>query len=339
MKTKGAQHNSFNKSSTYKTFFQIVPVIISNGNRFIRTNALLDTGSDTTLLKPEFATKLGLRGRTKRLIVTNALLKTTELDSKLVSFEISSASHPDKIKIQNAWVISDLDTNYQNFDIENLKLSNKHLKGINIPPLNPGAVSLIIETDFPELQIHLDFRSGEPHQPCAVKTKLSWILMGGKTSSLSLTSNSINTSFGLETFWSLENYGTVRKNDLIMLTKEEKRVVSILEDITALKAGQYEIGLLWKEAKPNLPYNRQLAVQGLQNLERKLVRNPVLTEKYKNTIQEYLDRVYAQKLTTDQATNCNGITNYILIIVSPVKANLTIYVLYLVQVRSTTTLV
>ena len=101
---------------------QIAPVTISNGNRFIRTNALLDTGSDTTLLKPEFATKLGLRGRTKRLIVTNALLKTTELDSKLVSFEISSASHPDKIKIQNAWVISDLDTNYQNFDIENLKL-------------------------------------------------------------------------------------------------------------------------------------------------------------------------------------------------------------------------
>ena len=46
-------------------------------------------------------------------------------------------------------------------------------------------------------------------------------------------------------------------------------------------------------------------------MERKLVRNPVLAEKYKNTIQEYLDRVHAQKLTTDQATNCTDITNYI----------------------------
>ena len=152
-----------------------MPVAISNGNRFIRTNALLDTGSDATLLKQEIATKLGLKESTKRLTVTNA-------DSELVGFEISSASHSDTIQIQNAWVVSDLDINYQNFDIENLKLSNKHLKGINIPPLNPGAVSLIIGTDFPELHMYLDFRSGEPHLPCAVKTKLGWILMGGKNS-------------------------------------------------------------------------------------------------------------------------------------------------------------
>ena len=72
--------------------------------------------------------------------------------------------------MQNAWVASDIDINYQSFDIENFKLSKKLLKGINIPPLNPCAVSLIIGADFPELQIHLDFRSAEPHQPCAVKT-------------------------------------------------------------------------------------------------------------------------------------------------------------------------
>ena len=45
-------------------------------------------------------------------------------------------------------------------------------------------------------------------------------------------------------------------------------------------------------------------------------RDPVLAEKYKNTIQEYLDRGYAQKPTTDQGSvlnlylNCTGITKY-----------------------------
>ena len=39
--------------------------------------ARLDTGSDATLLKQEIATKLGLKGSTKRLAVTNALSKTT----------------------------------------------------------------------------------------------------------------------------------------------------------------------------------------------------------------------------------------------------------------------
>ena len=68
--------------------------------------------------------------------------------------------------------------------------------------------------------------------------------------------NSINTSFGLESFWSLENYETVRKNDPVMLKKEEKRSVSILEDTAVLKIEHYEMGLLWQKDKPKLPYNR-----------------------------------------------------------------------------------
>ena len=89
-----------------------MPVIISNKNHFIRTNALLDTSSNATVLKREIPTKIGLKESIKCLTVTNVLLKTAEFDSKLVSFEISSASHPDKIKIQNAWLVSDLDINY-----------------------------------------------------------------------------------------------------------------------------------------------------------------------------------------------------------------------------------
>ena len=119
LKTDGVQHNSFNKFPTHKTFSQIsyVPLTISNGNRFVHTNGILDTGSDATFLKREIAAKLDLKGSIKRLTVTKALLKTTEFDSKLVNFDLSSAFHPDKTKIQNACVVSDIDINYQIFDI------------------------------------------------------------------------------------------------------------------------------------------------------------------------------------------------------------------------------
>ena len=169
LKNNGFQHNSFNKSSTHKKFLHIVLFTISNGNLFIHRNAFLDTGFVATLLKREIGTKLGLKGSIKHLTITNvflktinALLKASEFDFKLVSFEISSASHPDKIKTINARVVSDLDINYQNFDIENFTLSKKHLKGINILSLNPCAVSLII-CFFRTEKIHLHFRSGEPH--------------------------------------------------------------------------------------------------------------------------------------------------------------------------------
>ena len=57
-----------------------------------------------------------------------------------------------------------------------------------------------------------------------------------------------------------------------MLRKEEKRAVSISENTTVLKDEYYETGLLCKEDKPNLPYNRQLAVQRLQNLKLQRLR-------------------------------------------------------------------
>ena len=56
-------------------------------------------------------------------------------------------------------------------------------------------MSLIIGKDFPGLQIHLYFRSGDPHQPYAVKIKLGRVMIGGKSTFNKLNSNSINPPF------------------------------------------------------------------------------------------------------------------------------------------------
>ena len=58
-----------------------------------------------------------------------------------------------------------------------LKSNYKHLQGVDVHSLNPGGIG----TDFPELQIHFDFTSGEPHQPYVLKTKLGWVLLDGKS--------------------------------------------------------------------------------------------------------------------------------------------------------------
>ena len=46
------------RSISHKTFLQILPVIISNGKNIIKTNAILDTGSDATLIRQDVARKL-----------------------------------------------------------------------------------------------------------------------------------------------------------------------------------------------------------------------------------------------------------------------------------------
>ena len=92
-----------------------------------------------------------------------------------------------------------------------LKKDFDHLRDLDLLPLNPGGVSLLVGTDFAQLFLDRDFKSGESHQPFAVKTLLGWVLMGGKGQSKNLNSNFINTSFDLEQFCTLENYGTLPK--------------------------------------------------------------------------------------------------------------------------------
>ena len=71
-------------------------------------------------------------------------------------------------------------------------------------------------------------------------------------------------------YYSVENYETISKNDLIMMSKDEKRFMSILPTLTVLKNERYEIPLLWKEYHPKLPNNKELALQRLYSLEKKL---------------------------------------------------------------------
>ena len=62
-----ASNNVNNNNLEKNKFLQIIPIIISNGTKYIKTNALLDTGSDATLLKSEIAKKLRLNGDYKNL--------------------------------------------------------------------------------------------------------------------------------------------------------------------------------------------------------------------------------------------------------------------------------
>ena len=242
-----ASNNLNNNNLEKNTFLQIIPITISNGTKYIKTNVLLDAGSDATLLKNDIAKKLGLNGDYKNLRITNAISKTSELESKHVSFKVSSESHPNFIDIENAWVVSDLDIKCQPMNVFKLKKDFDHLRDLDLLPLNPGGVSLLVGTDFAHLFLDRDFKSGESHQPFAVKTLLGWVLMGGKGQSKNLNSNFINTSFDLEQFWNLENYGTLPKIHPNLLTKDGKRAVNTLENTCEFIKGKYQVGLLWKK--------------------------------------------------------------------------------------------
>ena len=132
----------------------------------------------------------------------------------------------------------------------------------------------------------------------------------------------MSTSFiNPEHYWSVENYGKISKNDPIMMSKDEKQAMSILETSTVLKNQRYEIVLLRKADHPKLPNNKELALQRLYSLEKKLQKSAELEKQYSNVIKEYIDKGYAIKLSEREASKTSNITNFIVfcILKSPTK--------------------
>ena len=119
-------------------------------------------------------------------------------------------------------------------------------KKVPTPPRNRSSISLSDVTplsgaDMPQLLIREQYKARKENDPFAVRAKLGWVLMGGKSGKLekSVTNNvclvhSID-EINLKQFWNIENYGILSKNDSKMLTRDEARAMSILETTTTLK--------------------------------------------------------------------------------------------------------
>ena len=63
------------------------------------------------------------------------------------------------------------------------------------------------------------------------------------------------------------------------------------------KNNRFTVRNLWKENQPSLQFNKSLALSRFSSLEKKFEQNPEFTNKYKDTINDYVNKNHAVKLT------------------------------------------
>ena len=83
----------------------------------------------------------------------------------------------------------------------------------------------------------------------------------------------------LKKFWSIDSYWIIPKSQL--LTPDENKALTILENTTAFKNGHFETGFLWKDHHPILPNNCDIAVKHFKVLENRFRKNPEYFKMYK----------------------------------------------------------
>ena len=140
-----------NVSNLKVTYLQVLPIYVSNSTCSVKVNALLDSGSDSTLVAKVLANKLKLTGEDQPLTLLNAVCTSTRTMSKLMNFQISPPLHSSKILILNAWVFKNLDLPW--FKV-NSNMNNKqwnHLEDIEIKVDNSQDISTLIGADYPHL--------------------------------------------------------------------------------------------------------------------------------------------------------------------------------------------
>ena len=112
------------------------------------------------------------------------------------------------------------------------------------------------------------------------------IVGGTKVNKLNINCNVININDidvlnkNIKRFWSIDSYGINTKSQL--LTHDENRALTILENTTTFKNVHFETGLLWKDDHLILPNNRDMAVKRFKALENRFRKNLEYFQMYKN---------------------------------------------------------
>ncbi len=146
----------------------------------MQTYAILDDGSERTMLLSQASDYLGLKGEAESLIVRTVRQDTIALEGSSVTFEISSTTNPErKYIISNAFCAARLGLAEQSYPAETLKKRFRHLQDLPLPAFFNVQPLILIGADYPHLINPIDqVYFGPPKSPAAIQTKLGWVLQG-----------------------------------------------------------------------------------------------------------------------------------------------------------------
>ena len=277
----------------------------------IETFAILDDGSSDTLRRKDIADKLNLEGPERLLCLGNVENNGTQQCSRAMNHLVTPTGKQAvnmPVHIYPAWTVPKLNVPPQRLVKENVRRTWTHLEDLDIPAVSSDQIGLLIGVQVTEAMIQHEHRRGPKGQPYAVRTNFGWAiacLAGGVPSpgtSVGFVGHCVTPDTTLneevENWWKIESFGTKFNRD-VSRSAEDERALKHLEETTNFRAdlGHYEAGLLWKGEEVILPNNRPLAEKRLTNLERSMDKDSEKAKAYYNTVDTYIAKGYARKLS------------------------------------------
>ena len=315
-----------------KVWMETLPVILHGVNGIIiKTYAMLDSGSTTSLMNKRLFLSLG---------VPHAKVDYT--------IRTITADEPQSEQVEGVVVVSNLDKSEQVkvkvTTVDDLVLFNngsmaqvsqwKHLKNIKTDAIPTNLVGILIGSDCAELRWTLDEVRGGRGEPFARKTLLGWTISGpakaqnlddwtpttrqeqAKQPNVSMDQALRDCSWPpdqcdvyvlavdrlekqLQRQWNAD-FGDLDQVEREAMSQDDKRAVDIMTSTVQMVDNKYKLAIPWKFDPATLPNNRRCAETRLRSLARKFAADAKLREQYTATVTKYIADGHARKLKASE---------------------------------------
>ncbi|XP_069378750.1 uncharacterized protein [Paralichthys olivaceus] len=295
-----------------KVMLKVVNVLIHNGDKTLKTHAVLDDGADRSILLPQAVQHLGLATQPETLSLCTVRHDIVQLDGASVSFEISPLNQPNERHVINqAFTAENLGLSQHTYPLKQLQEQYHHLDGIPLQPIDHACPLVLIGSDYAHLITATEeIRMGPPGGPLAVHTRLGWALQGPAN----VIQTQPNVSFALTCFksellrnverlWQIDTLPYVNEKTATR-SKQDKLALDLLNSKTVRVnidgVMRYATPLLRAPTMPVLRAPKEAVLPRLCATERRLSKDPKLSEKYQEELDKLVQSGYVCQIPSEQ---------------------------------------
>ncbi|KAK3553790.1 hypothetical protein QTP70_012164 [Hemibagrus guttatus] len=287
---------------------KVVPVNLHYEDHTLDTFALLDDGSERTILLSTAVKALGIQGVPEELPLWTVRDDIQVLNGSSISFQISPLCKPQTCyneinKINHAFTAERLNLSRQSYPVEQLQQKYRHLRGLPIRTLTDVQLLLLIGSDQPHLITPTEpVRWGGPGTPAAVHTRLGWTLQGpippmGWTPAARqclLTSMAPQDELfqNVQQLWQLDMVPQWEGKE-VTRSKQDQDAFQLLERKTLTLEiegiNRLATPLLRRKDMPLLNGPKESVLPTLCSVERHLLKDPIKAEVYREEMRKLIE--------------------------------------------------
>ncbi|KAK7918811.1 hypothetical protein WMY93_010095 [Mugilogobius chulae] len=257
--------------SPQRVLLKIVKVLLQHGGRTLETFAVLDDGSERSIILPQAVEQLQLPKHPETLHLRTVQQEVKELKGSSVSLHVSPIFKPSKqFCIENAFTSTSLSLSEHTYPVAALQRRYEHLKGLPLSPIHRAQPLLLIGSDMPHLLTST--------QPCEQAHLVSCLHIATESSYTELFKN-------VERLWHI---------DTLPYTTSER--------VSVDNVPRYATPLLRRQPVTALCAPPDAVMPSLRSIERRLTKDPARAASYCKEMDKLVQAGYVAEVPAEEAS-------------------------------------